>query len=77
MSAIFKSMKVKKKRTMDPDVYRPNLFAHEQQIKDTKQGIAQGQEQIQLMARIIQRMERKIARQDTEIEQLRNAITRK
>ena len=76
MSGIFKAMKQKKKRAVNPDIPRPNLFTHEKKLKDMQaanDGAAQTVTQLQNR---IQRLERKLATQTDYLQALHNKLQR-
>jgi peptidoglycan hydrolase CwlO-like protein len=78
MSNIFKAMKAKKKRAVDPNAYRPNLFTHEKQIRDVRSSTENTQAAIDNLLKRVQRLERKISSQNDTIFMLNQRLaTRK
>ena len=76
MTSIFKAMRPKKKRPVDPNAPpRPNLLSHEKVLKDTKLTLEQlQQENRQLHSRITE-LESKMLRQTDYLNQLHTYIT--
>jgi hypothetical protein len=61
MSNIFKAMKAKKKRAVDPNAPpRPNLMTHEVKLKEQKQDF-------QTLVNIVQQQEEKIRRLESKL----------
>jgi phage shock protein A len=67
-------MKVKKKRAVNPDIPRPNLFTHEKQIKDMASANAQLVAQVQELHQQVQRLERKIKAQSDYLNTLHQRV---
>lgn len=59
--------KKKKKRVMNPDIPRPNLFSHEKKLKETTHSMG-------TMANRILQQESKIAKLETQIKDLQQSI---
>jgi CII-binding regulator of phage lambda lysogenization HflD len=72
--SIFKAMKQKKKRAVNPDIPRPNLFTHEKKLKDMQSANDSAAQTITQLQSRIQRLERKLASQTTYLQALHNKI---
>lgn len=59
--------KKKKKRTVDPNIARPNLFSHEKKLKETTQSMS-------TMANRILQQELKIAKLEAQVRDLQQSI---
>lgn len=59
--------KKKKKRVMDPNIVRPNLFSHEKKLKETAAGIG-------TMANRILQQEKQINHLESQIKDLRSSV---
>lgn len=59
--------KKKKKRVMDPNIIRPNLFSHEKKLKETTQSMG-------TMANRILQQESKISKLESQIKDLQQSI---
>ena len=77
MSNIFKAMKQKKKRAVNPDIPRPNLFTHEKRLKDMSTAAEEAMRTIQQQAERIRRLERKIANQSDYLQVVHNRLSRR
>lgn len=72
MSNIFKAMKVKKKRAVDPDAPpRPTLLGHDKQIRDMS--AAHERELAELRSRM-HNLERKLRHQTNYLDALHNRV---
>jgi hypothetical protein len=68
-----KSMKQKKKRVMDPDIPRPNLFTHDKEIRGIKTANDTTQQQIHHLQDQVRRLERKLRAQTDYLSALHNS----
>ena len=75
-SSIFKAMRQKKKRAVDPDLPRPNLFTHEKKLKDMSAAAEEAMRTIQQQAERIRRLERKIANQSDYLQAVHSRLSR-
>ncbi len=74
MNANFlKSMKAKKKRVMDPNIPRPNLFSHDKEIRGIKTANDSTMQQIQHLQSQVRRLERKLQAQTDYLSALHNS----
>lgn len=72
MNSIFKAMKVKKKRAVDPDAPpRPTLLGHDKQIRDMN--AAHERELAELRSRV-HNLERKLRSQTNYLDALHNRV---
>lgn len=62
--------KQKKKRVMNPDIVRPNLFSHEKKLKDSQATIDQLQNQVDELQSQIMRMKSKYEDMQSSISML-------
>ena len=77
MSDIFKAMKAKKKRAVDPNAPpRPNLMTHEVKLRTAQETIADQNQTIALMQNRLAELERKVRAQADYLSQLHQRITR-
>jgi len=77
MSDIFKAMKAKKKRAVDPDAPpRPNLLTHEVKLRTAQQTIEEQNQTILIMQNRLSELERKVRAQADYLAQLHHRITR-
>lgn len=77
MSDIFKAMKAKKKRAVDPDAPpRPNLMTHEVKLRTAQQTIEDQNQTIMIMQNRLSELERKVRAQADYLSQLHQRITR-
>jgi hypothetical protein len=67
MSSIFKSMREKKKRAVNPDIPRPNLFTHEKSIKEAKVTIESLTETVTRLTAKVEELERKLIFQNQQL----------
>ena len=74
---LFKAMRVKQKRAVNPDIPRPNLFTHEKKLKDVAQAAASTGETIAQMQRRIAYLERTLRSTTNYLAQLHQHISRK
>ena len=75
MNSIFKAMKVKKKRAVDPDAPpRPTLLGHDKQIRDM--AAAHERELAELRSRV-HNLERKLRSQTNYLDALHNRVALK
>lgn len=77
MSNIFKVMKAKKKRAVNPDIPRPNLLSHEKKLKDMSAAAEDAMRTIQQQAERIRRLERKIASQSDYLQAVHSRLSRR
>ena len=77
MSDIFKAMKAKKKRAVDPDAPpRPNLMTHEVKLRTAQQTIEDQNQTIAMMQNRLAELERKVRAQADYLSQLHQRISR-
>jgi len=77
MSDIFKAMKAKKKRAVDPNAPpRPNLLTHEVKLRTAQQTIEDQNQTIAMMQNRLAELERKVRAQADYLSQLHQRITR-
>ena len=75
MSAIFKAMKEKKKRAIDPNAPpRPNLMTHEVKLRTANEIIMQQTQQLQILQHRVDSLERKLSAQTDYLSQLHRLI---
>ncbi len=67
-------MKQKKKRAVNPDIPRPNLFTHEKKLKDMQAVNDSAMQTISQLQARVQRLERKLSSQTTYLQALHNKI---
>lgn len=77
MTNIFKAMKQKKKRAVNPDIVRPNLFTHEKKLKDMQVVNDTAVDTIQRLQSRVQRLEAKLSSQTTYLQALHNKLQNK
>jgi len=65
-----KQFKQKKKRVMDPNIVRPNLFSHEKKLKESAAAFAELQDLVHRQQDIIDRLRARI----DQLESLVNII---
>jgi hypothetical protein len=65
-----KQFKQKKKRVMDPNIVRPNLFSHEKKLKESAAAFAELQDRVHRQQDIIDRLRARI----DQLESLVNII---
>mgnify|MGYP006276832799 CR=1 FL=1 len=66
----YKQFKQKKKRVMNPDIPRPNLFSHEKHLKETDITIEELKRTIEDQQQELRILKNKFANMQTSIEQL-------
>ena len=77
MSDIFKAMKAKKKRAVDPNAPpRPNLLTHEVKLRTAQQTIEDQAHAINTLQVKLDNLERKVRAQTDYIAQLHQRISR-
>ena len=77
MSDIFKAMKAKKKRAVDPNAPpRPNLLTHEVKLRTAQQTIDEQNQTIAIMQNRLSELERKVRAQADYLSQLHQRISR-
>jgi hypothetical protein len=77
MSDIFKAMKAKKKRAVDPNAPpRPNLLTHEVKLRTAQQTIDEQNQTIIMMQNRLSELERKVRAQADYLTQLHQRISR-
>jgi hypothetical protein len=77
MSDIFKAMKAKKKRAVDPNAPpRPNLLTHEVKLRTAQQTIEDQNQTIAMMQNRLAELERKVRAQADYLSQLHQRISR-
>jgi len=77
MSDIFKAMKAKKKRAVDPNAPpRPNLMTHEVKLRTAQQTIEDQNQTIAMMQNRLAELERKVRAQADYLSQLHQRISR-
>lgn len=74
MNGIFKAMKQKKKRAVNPDIPRPNLFTHEKKLKDMQAVNDTAMQTIQQLQNRVQRLESKLTNQTIYLQALHNKL---
>ncbi len=72
-----KSMKQKKKRVMDPNIPRPNLFSHDKEIRGIKSSGEMAMQQIMDLQDQVRKLERKIRAQGNYISALNQRVVLK
>ena len=72
--SIFKAMKQKKKRAVNPDIPRPNLFTHEKKLKDMQAVNDAAMHTIQQLQNRVQRLESKLTNQTIYLQALHNKL---
>jgi len=78
MSDIFKAMRSKKKRAVDPNAApRPNLMTHEVKIRSAQQTIDSQERMIQMLQIRVEELERKFRAQSDYLSQLHQRISQK
>ena len=70
-------MKQKKKRAVNPDIVRPNLFTHEKKLKDMQAVNDTAVDTIQRLQSRVQRLEAKLSSQTTYLQALHNKLQNK
>lgn len=78
MSDIFKAMKGKKTRKVDPNAPpRPNLMTHEVKLRTAQETIESQAQQLQNLQHRIDKLERKLNAQTDYLSQLHQHMSRK
>ena len=78
MSAIFKSMRAKKKRAVDPNAPpRPTLLGHEKEMKTWRQQFSELTERSIQQSVEITMLKRKINRLESQVDAMTSVINRK
>lgn len=72
-----KSMKQKKKRVMDPNIIRPNLFSHDKEIKGIKSANEVAMQTIMQLQDQVRSLERKLRRQTDYLDALHSRVLHK
>jgi hypothetical protein len=72
-----KSMKQKKKRVMDPNIPRPNLFSHDKEIRGIKSSSEIAMQQIVDLQDQVRKLERKVRAQANYISALNQRVVLK
>lgn len=70
MASFFKMMRAKKKRAVNPDLPRPNLFSHEKSIKEAKSTIDTLSETVLRLTARVEELERKLTIQNQQLTNL-------
>jgi predicted RNase H-like nuclease (RuvC/YqgF family) len=77
MSDIFKAMKAKKKRAVDPNAPpRPNLMTHDVKLRTAEQTIQDQAHTINTLQTRLENLERKVRTQQDYLAQLHQRISR-
>jgi hypothetical protein len=77
MSDIFKAMKAKKKRAVDPDAPpRPNLMTHEVKLRSAQETIDSQSQQLQILQHRVDQLEKRLRTQTDYLSQLHQRIVR-
>lgn len=75
MSNIFKSMKAKKKRAVDPNAPpRPNLLSHDKKLRDMTATHDMAMDTIRRLHDRVQRLESKLTHQTSYLQALHNKV---
>jgi len=78
MSAIFKSMRAKKKRAVDPNAPpRPTLLGHEKEMKTWRQQFSELTERSIQQSVEITMLKRKINRLESQVDAMTSVVNRK
>ena len=78
MSAIFKSMRAKKKRAVDPNALpRPTLLGHEKEMKTWRQQFSELTERSIQQSVEITMLKRKINRLESQVDAMTSVVNRK
>lgn len=72
-----KSMKAKKKRVLDPNIPRPNLFSHDKEIRGIKSNNEIAMKQIMDLQDQVRQLERKVRAQNNYISALNQRVVLK
>lgn len=77
MSNIFKAMKAKKKRAVNPDAPpRPNLMTHDVKIKDQQNTINALLNEVNQLKETVRRLNNKVVNQTAYLQELHNRVLR-
>jgi hypothetical protein len=75
MSNIFKAMKVKKKRAVNPDAPpRPNLMTHDVKIRDQQQAMSSMQAEIYQLKDTVRSLQNKLNNQTVYLQAVHSKI---
>ena len=75
MSNIFKAMKAKKKRAVDPDAPpRPNLMTHDVKIKDQQNAVAAMQSEIYQLKDTVRSLQNKLNNQTAYLQAVHSKL---
>ena len=75
MSNIFKAMKAKKKRAVDPDAPpRPNLMTHDVKIRDQQNAVAMMQSEIYQLKDTVRSLQNKLNTQTVYLQAVHQKI---
>jgi hypothetical protein len=75
MSNIFKAMKAKKKRAVDPDAPpRPNLMTHDVKIRDQQNAVAMMQSEIYQLKDTVRSLQNKLNNQTVYLQAVHQKI---
>ena len=75
MSNIFKAMKVKKKRAVNPDAPpRPNLMTHDVKIKDQQNAVSMLQSEIYQLKDTVRNLQNKLNNQTAYLQAVHQKI---
>jgi predicted RNase H-like nuclease (RuvC/YqgF family) len=78
MNSIFKAMRPKKKRPVDPNAPpRPNLLSHEKVLKDTKISLEQLEHENQMLKIRVDALETKLLNQTSYLNELHQYVLRR
>jgi septal ring factor EnvC (AmiA/AmiB activator) len=69
-----KTLKAKKKRTLDPNIVRPNLFSQAKELRSTKQDVDRVDLDLSLTKQRLDQLEARNRRLESSIEVLQNWI---
>lgn len=72
-----KAMKAKKKRVLDPNIPRPNLFSHDKEIRGIKSNSEHAMQQIMDLQDQVRKLERKLRAQTDYISALNQRVVLK
>lgn len=71
---MLKAMRQKKKRAVNPDIPRPNLFSHEKKLKDMSATHDMAMDTIRRMQSRIQRLETQLTNQTSYLQALHRKL---
>jgi cell fate (sporulation/competence/biofilm development) regulator YmcA (YheA/YmcA/DUF963 family) len=72
-----KQFKQKKKRVMDPNIVRPNLFSHEKKLKESAAAFAELQDRVHNQAQLIEKLRAKLEQIDSLVNIIGHSINNK